>query len=134
MEESRIKNWEFLKHWDRSLRQRIKDGRLPTFDPVSFGSQYVHFQREWSEEPKNKNKSLDIWVPSSSISPSLGTPGNRPSKRQRQQQQRQQQAAKATAKTPAVASANGGNPNSNIICRNFAANGTCKFNPCKFKH
>ena len=142
LEESRIKSWEFLKHWDRSLRQRIKDGRLPNFDPVCFGSQYVHFQREWSEEPKNRHKSMDIWTPptfgGSQQQQQGGHPRpTRPNKRQRTREQQRGQGNQQQGipkKKPQGQQDNGGNPSSDIICRNFAANGTCPFNPCKFKH
>ena len=134
--ESRIKNWDFLKQWDRVLRNRIKEGRLPNFDPVSFSSAYIHFQKDWLEEPKNKSKQLSIWEPSSGSSISTDEIITRPSKRQRQQLQRLQQNPQQPSKvqkTPQVATGKS-NQQSNVVCRNFAATGTCKFDPCKFKH
>ena len=133
-EEANLMSWDFLKQWDKSVRLRIKDGRLPSFDPVTFGTQYVQFQRNWTLEPRNKNKTLHTWMPASQ-SDAVTDPNSpystRPSKRQRQRLRQQQPARPQQNPKP--------NPKKQPAteereaCRNWAANGTCKFGEkCRF--
>ena len=51
-------SWDFLKDWDKELRNQIQENTVASFNPVLFRSAYEQYIDTWLLNSKNKNKSI----------------------------------------------------------------------------